>query len=1752
MKKTKKILSAFLALVFASSVFFAVPVATEAVSKPGDLESAGLQFWADPENNLTVLDINAFIGNQSKTTMTGAVGVYKRSTDSSYYYLFLPSNADCNNLKVWFTAANASVDGVALTNGQPTDVFKDLDEGGIKKDYTLKLNSTTYSLVAIKSGDVGAVYLDTESGSIKSINGSSDHSVSEAGTALIVDENGVVQYDGDMDSLKGRGNATWSTGNNKNPYGFKLAQSVSLMGLGKGKKWVLLANSVDKNTLIKDQIIYDFAKYIGIDYQPTCRPVDLYVNQQYYGSYQLCEKVEIKSGRVDVNDSYEALEIANGTVDAETGAVTPADFDTMSNFATRVYNLNNVRQTIATGATSYAHTIGCRRYSGYTRSGLDTLSDLNDPADITGGYVFELEISQRWAEETTGFCAYNRQGWVIKSHDYVSRNMANYCYDLLFALGSSVYNGGTVPSGETKTSCNSLSAFTEGTYGSRSVTNPAPAEQYRGKRWSDILDADSAVKYYWTQEFFKNLDASTTSTYFYKDSDNFDSKLYAGPAWDFDNALGYDQTGSNRWGQSLSSTDGWYAKNTRIYRWRTGDSNTGYSSDGQSPLGFYAALATNCADFDIMARSEWYSTIAPAVDILLGNKTDPKGILKSTAQYTDTIKKTGTMNNMRHEINNSNAYNVSSVTSGINNWVSGRRTWINNEFGTYNISNCSVEEIPQQTVTGKAITPEIKITNNGVELKEGADYSVSYSDNISSGTANVEITGMGYYTGSRTEHFTIGAGSLSGATVTIREGAYKEETLVPRITNSDNSEISDFITYQWYADNQAISGATNREYTVRESDIGKIITLKVTGDGENLDGVTLTSNPCTVYAGEKPDNYTETLASWNYDYLTDSSTLVNADETGMAYYYNATSGQYAEGAKLIGSVDSFQSAKIKWSGAGEEYKNGSPSGKAQVPLMGTSKTDNLAWGEYPYFEAAVSTKHYENISFSARLGGTKKAPSTWKLQYSVDKMNYYDVANTTFLITDNKDMQLAFNNVQLPEQCDDRDMLYIRAVVCDDVAINGINAIVGELSGDAAINNVEITGARITAITHLDAPEITTDSTFTNSSIVFDTNSVSIADTNGGADVYYAIGNGEYQLYDGSFNPFDKDAEAGDKLTVSAYSYFNEISSETVSITLTYAGDNISQFTFDSAPENVFEGKLFSNGGAYGRNAVMSAYTDGVSMFVPLWNEDKKAISIAPDDGAKWSAESGFTFELSTTGYENIRLSLKGYSTYQGPASLLFQYSLDGNSWEDIMTHSFRTSSTLYQLYNRIVLPEECDNKSKVFIRAITQQDSTMSGEKLHNNQSKGNLYINDVVFSGDENGEIKMPYTNKTSDCFGDSTTLKYYSPDGYPMYYTVTDANNKIILSGRYTEEGISIAPAPSFSKLESGAYKVSVTAGDNDGLSVANIRNYYYKGDTLSEFSFDGKKKMLEDYIDAAQTTVSNTAGKFEGTLSFFPNSKDKTTLSYGDKYGIKSSYSAENVYAATKQLDNPDGNGYYLIKTSTKGYQSIVLNAEQICSNKAPRDWGVAYSLDGNAYTFVANSNVRASSNDSFNSTIETYNNFRLPDECGDAEELYIKIFINGGESVDATELADVTKGNAGINNVEISGIALPVDVSVRFNTFLLESRDKVNENCPVSASIILGDETLSKNQSSADLTFTEGENYTVLITANGTFARELSFTAEKELVLNVGIVGVDLDGNGVINAKDFAQIMRITADAQNKAYEDAFRNFINEKSESFRY
>ena len=59
--------------------------------------------------------------------------------------------------------------------------------------------------------------------------------------------------------------------------------------------------------------------------------------------------------------------------------------------------------------------------------------------------------------------------------------------------------------------------------------------------------------------------------------------------------------------------------------------------------------------------------------------------------------------------------------------------------------------------TGEAITPSVRVSLGGQELREGIDYEVSYRDNVELGTATATVTGLGDHVGIATASFDIKA-----------------------------------------------------------------------------------------------------------------------------------------------------------------------------------------------------------------------------------------------------------------------------------------------------------------------------------------------------------------------------------------------------------------------------------------------------------------------------------------------------------------------------------------------------------------------------------------------------------------------------------------------------------------------------------------------------------------------------------------------------------------------------------------------------------------------------------------------------------------------------------------------------------------------------------------------------------------------------------------------------------------------------------
>ena len=74
--------------------------------------------------------------------------------------------------------------------------------------------------------------------------------------------------------------------------------------------------------------------------------------------------------------------------------------------------------------------------------------------------------------------------------------------------------------------------------------------------------------------------------------------------------------------------------------------------------------------------------------------------------------------------------------------------------------------------TGKEIKPEVAVTlSDGTGLIFGTDYTVSYEDNTDIGTATVNVTGRGNYTGKAKGSFGIGA-DIKGAEIVLSKDQY--------------------------------------------------------------------------------------------------------------------------------------------------------------------------------------------------------------------------------------------------------------------------------------------------------------------------------------------------------------------------------------------------------------------------------------------------------------------------------------------------------------------------------------------------------------------------------------------------------------------------------------------------------------------------------------------------------------------------------------------------------------------------------------------------------------------------------------------------------------------------------------------------------------------------------------------------------------------------------------------------------------------
>ncbi len=128
----------------------------------------------------------------------------------------------------------------------------------------------------------------------------------------------------------------------------------------------------------------------------------------------------------------------------------------------------------------------------------------SEEIDLTGGYLVEIDNNPETLQFQT-----QKNYITVKNPENLDNNVnPGSKYDYIVSLMTDLFNA----------------VYTDGYLSD-------------GRHFTEVLDMDSTVRYFLHQELIGNWDCCQGSTFFYKDSDTIDEKIYMGPVWDCDIAF---------------------------------------------------------------------------------------------------------------------------------------------------------------------------------------------------------------------------------------------------------------------------------------------------------------------------------------------------------------------------------------------------------------------------------------------------------------------------------------------------------------------------------------------------------------------------------------------------------------------------------------------------------------------------------------------------------------------------------------------------------------------------------------------------------------------------------------------------------------------------------------------------------------------------------------------------------------------------------------------------------------------------------------------------------------------------------------------------------------------------------------------------------------------------------------------------------------------------------------------------------------
>ena len=195
------------------------------------------------------------------------------------------------------------------------------------KTDTVKTNPTVEAVKFAAKYRVAKMTITTDDGLAVDSKDKKDY---RACTIKIESDTTAWNYEG-RGKIKGRGNSTWLW-YPKKPYRIKLDEKAEILGLKEEKDWVLLANYRDPTHLM-NTFVFEMGNGLGMPYTNHTRYVEVTLNGDYIGLYQLTEQVEQGKSRVNINSKKGwllSLDVDDGPEEAPTAG---------DNFWSQVYRM---------------------------------------------------------------------------------------------------------------------------------------------------------------------------------------------------------------------------------------------------------------------------------------------------------------------------------------------------------------------------------------------------------------------------------------------------------------------------------------------------------------------------------------------------------------------------------------------------------------------------------------------------------------------------------------------------------------------------------------------------------------------------------------------------------------------------------------------------------------------------------------------------------------------------------------------------------------------------------------------------------------------------------------------------------------------------------------------------------------------------------------------------------------------------------------------------------------------------------------------------------------------------------------------------------------------------------------------------------------------------------------------------------------------------------------------------------------------